>query len=252
MYNDIFTIGPVTIHGYGLSIAVGVLAAVLLAAYRAKRKNLSADRVYSLTLICLLAGFVGAKLLYVIVEFKTVLQNPIEIISGSGFVIYGGIIGGIIAAFIFCRIKKVSFLRYFDLLIPSVALAQGFGRVGCFLAGCCYGIETDCPIGIVFKNSLLAPNNVRLMPTQLISSAGNFLICAILLLYARKERRPGRVGSLYLILYGVGRFAVEFLRVESALDDLRERLERRKNIEALLKNIKNELRLMNRALEVTL
>ncbi|HAL74691.1 MAG TPA: prolipoprotein diacylglyceryl transferase, partial [Clostridiales bacterium] len=120
MYNDIFTIAPVTIHGYGLSIAVGVLAAVLLASFRAKRKNLSSDIVYSLTLICLLAGFVGAKLLFVIVEFKAVLQKPIEIISGSGFVIYGGIIGGIIAALIYCRMKKVSFLRYFDLLIPSV------------------------------------------------------------------------------------------------------------------------------------
>jgi phosphatidylglycerol:prolipoprotein diacylglycerol transferase len=87
------------------------------------------------------------------VEIESVLKNPMLIISGDGFVIYGGTIGGI-AAVIYCRIKKVSFQTYLDLLVLSVALAQGFGRIGCFLAGCCYGRETDSPFCIVFQNSL--------------------------------------------------------------------------------------------------
>jgi phosphatidylglycerol:prolipoprotein diacylglycerol transferase len=98
------------------------------------------------------------------------------------------------------------------LTAPSVALAQGFGRIGCFLAGCCYGRETDTAIGIAFHNSPIAPNGVKLIPTQLFSSAGDFLIAVVLLVYARKGRKRGKVGALYLVLYSVGRFIIEFFR----------------------------------------
>lgn len=212
MYNDILTIGPLTIHGYGLMIGIGILAAFFLAEKRAKTKGLSEDDLYGIALVCVIFGILGAKLLFCIIEFRSILQNPMSIFSGNGFVVYGGIIGGALAAYLYSRIKKMEFLKYFDVLMPSVALAQGFGRIGCFLAGCCYGKETESVFGIVFKNSGYAPNGVRLIPTQLISSAGNFLIMAILILYARKQRQPGKVGALYLVLYSVGRFAVEYLR----------------------------------------
>ena len=81
--------------------------------------------------------------------------------------------------------------------MPAVALAQGLGRLGCFFAGCCYGRETDAWYGITFRNSKFAPNNVKLIPTQLISSAGDFLICGILLFYAARNPRDGRVASAY-------------------------------------------------------
>jgi phosphatidylglycerol:prolipoprotein diacylglycerol transferase len=139
-------------------------------------------------------------------------NEPMRILSGSGFVLYGGIIGGILAAIMYCKSKRVNFFQYFDLTVPSVALAQGFGRIGCFLAGCCYGRETDSAIGIVFHNSSIAPNGIKLIPTQLLSSAGDFLIVIVLLLYARKDRKTGKVGALYLILYSVGRFIIEFFR----------------------------------------
>ena len=135
-----------------------------------------------------------------------------RILSGNGFVLYGGIIGGILAAMMYCKFKRVSFLQYFDLTVPSVALAQGFGRIDCFLAGCCYGRETDTAIGIAFHNSPIAHNGVKLIPTQLFSSAGDFLIAVVLLVYARKDRKRGKVGALYLILYSVGRFIIEFFR----------------------------------------
>ncbi len=214
MYNDILKIGGMTIHGYGLMIAIGVLAAILLAVFRAKRKGLSQDAVYSLALLVMLFGFIGAKLLYVIVDIQAVIADPALIISGNGFVVYGGIIGGVAAMMIYCRVKKYSFLQYFDLVAPSVALAQGFGRIGCLLAGCCYGQETDCACGIIFTHSDIAPNGVRLIPTQPIMSAGDFLIAGALLLYARKDHARGRVGGLYLILYSVGRFAIEFFRAD--------------------------------------
>lgn len=212
MYNDILKIGSVTIHGYGLMIGLGVICAILLAEYRGKKRGLNSDHLFSIFLLVLIFGFVGAKLLFCIVEIKSILNNPMLIFSGDGFVVYGGIGGGIAAMMIFCRIKKISFLTYFDLLAPSVAVAQGFGRIGCFLAGCCYGRETDTAFCIVFHDSLYAPNGVKLLPTQLIMSGGDFLIALILLLYAKKGRKRGKTGGLYLILYSIGRFSVEFLR----------------------------------------
>ena len=212
MYNEILTIGPLSIHGYGLMIGIGVIVALAVAAKRAKKRGLDTDFLYGLVFVTLVIGFIGAKLLYCIVEIEAFLNEPMRVLSGSGFVLYGGIIGGILAAMVYCKYKKANFFEYFDLAVPSVAIAQGFGRIGCFLAGCCYGRETNSCIGIMFHNSSIAPNGIKLIPTQLFSSAGNFLIALVLLLYARNNRKTGKVGSLYLILYSVGRFIIEFFR----------------------------------------
>lgn len=212
MYNDILKIGPLTVHGYGLMIAIGVICALCIGEKLAKSRGKNPDMIYSLTFLCVISGFLCAKLLFCIVEFPTLLKDPMSVLAGNGFVVYGGIIGGILAAAIYCRMKKESFWDYFDIVLPAVAVAQGFGRIGCFLAGCCYGRETDSCIGIAFTNSSFAPNHVKLIPTQLISSAGMFLIAAILLVFLKRAKRPGQTGALYLILYSIGRFGVEFLR----------------------------------------
>lgn len=212
MYNDLFTIGPVTAHTYGLLIWIGVIAALLVGERRAKKRQMDADALWSMTFLCVLFGFLGAKLLFCMVEWKKLLENPLHVLKGNGFVVYGGILAGVLTAYLYCRKKKLTFLDYFDLMLPSVALAQGFGRIGCFMAGCCYGRETDAFWGIAFRNSDYAPNGVKLIPTQLISSAGLFLIAAVLFCYAKKQRKRGKVGALYLILYSIGRFLVEFLR----------------------------------------
>lgn len=212
MYNDLFSIGPFTVHSYGLMIAVGVLAALFIAEARAKKRDMNADVLYPLTLICVVFGFVSAKVLFCIVEWRQFLQDPLRLLTGSGFVVYGGIIGGVLAALLYCRLKKLNFWDYFDIVLPSVAVAQGFGRIGCFLAGCCYGRETDSFLGIAFTHSDYAPNGVKLLPTQLFSAAGMFLIAGFLFWYAKKERKKGQVGALYLILYSIGRFIIEFFR----------------------------------------
>ena len=126
--------------------------------------------------------------------------------------VYGGIIGGILAAWIYCKVAKLKFMKYFDLVMPSVALAQGFGRIGCFLAGCCYGKETESAFHIIFHDSAYAPNNVPLIPTQLISSGLDFLNCIFLMWFAGKKKGDGQVAGLYLICYSVGRFVLEFFR----------------------------------------
>lgn len=210
---DVCSIGPITIHGYGLMIGIGILVCLALGVYRAKKTGvIKEEEVLDIAIYGLIAGFLGAKLLYVIVEFDQFLKDPMSVIGSEGFVVYGGIVLGVLAAVVYCRIKKISFMECFDLLCPSISIAQGFGRIGCFLAGCCYGRETTSFLGVVFPKGCMAPAGVKLLPTQLISSAGDFAITAILLWYYKKRKHVGDVGVLYMILYGVGRFLIEFLR----------------------------------------
>lgn len=212
MKMELFSIGKVTIHGYGMMIAVGIICCVFLAVYRARKYHLSEEAIVDIALYGVLGGFLGAKLLYVVVEFEEFMKNPLRLLGSEGFVVYGGIIAGVLAAIVYCRVKGLVFLKYFDLAAPSISIAQGFGRIGCFLAGCCYGRETDSFLGVVFPENSMAPAGVKLLPTQLFSSAGDFLITAVLLLYYKKNKKDGNVGALYMLLYGVGRFLLEFLR----------------------------------------
>jgi phosphatidylglycerol:prolipoprotein diacylglycerol transferase len=213
MKDKLITLGPITIHGYGLMIAIGIIAAYLAAEYRAKKMNLNHNLIIDLTFWGLIGGLIGAKLLYFITEINSILANPKILLDiKNGLVIYGGIIGGCFSGYLFCRKHKLNFLKYFDLAMPSIALAQGFGRIGCFLAGCCYGIKTNSPFGIVFHQSLYAPNNIRLIPTQLISSGLNFLHFFVLIFLAKKVKADGQITGLYFIFLGIGRFIVEFYR----------------------------------------
>lgn len=213
MKNELFSIGPFTVYGYGLMIAIGILAAYVTAEYRAKKHGLDPDKIFYLVIWAVVGGFAGAKVLYFLTRLKDIMENPRVLLDlADGFVVYGGIIGGIFSAMAYCKIKKMPFLKYFDLVMPSVALAQGFGRIGCFLAGCCYGRETDSALGIVFHNSSYSPNGVKLLPTQLISSGLDFLLCAVLILLDRKKKGDGQIAGAYLVLYSIGRFILEFYR----------------------------------------
>lgn len=212
MFNDI-AIGPITIHMYGVMIAAGFLAALLMTLRRGKKRGYDEDLIWGIFFCAIIGGMLGTRILYYIVEIPEIMKDPSILWDfKNGYVVYGGIIGGILASYIYCRTKKQAFMPYFDLVMPAVSFAQGFGRFGCFFAGCCYGRETDAWYGITFHNSSFAPNGVKLIPTQLISAAGDFLICALLLWFASKRPKTGRVAAAYLVLYGIGRFAVEFLR----------------------------------------
>ena len=214
MRNELFTIGPLTVYGYGLMIAVGVIAAWVVTDYRAKKQKLDRDHVFSLVIWCLLGGLLCAKLLFWITEWKAIVADPGYLLDTltDGFVVYGGIIGGILAGWLYCRVKQVDFWKYFDLVMPSVALAQGFGRIGCLLAGCCYGRETDSLFSITFQNSDFAPNHVALIPTQIYSSILDFLNFGVLLYIAKRKKNDGQVAACYLIFYSIGRFVLEFFR----------------------------------------
>lgn len=212
--NELLQIGSLTIYGYGLMIAIGVIVAYSVGEYRAKKQGLSPDELFWITISCLVGGILGAKLLFYIVEIKSIIENPKLLLDIThGFVVYGGIIGGIGVGYLYCRIRKLEFLKYFDLVMPSIAIAQGFGRVGCMFAGCCYGRETDSWFHVIYETSEFAPNGVALIPTQMIMALLNFAHFFILAVLAKKVvKYSGQVAGFYLVFYSIGRFFLEYLR----------------------------------------
>ncbi len=213
----LFNIGPVPIHGYGLMIGIGIITAVLLIMLRAKGAGLDADKAWGMVLWSTIVGFGGGKLMYMIVEHEQLIRDPMSVIGSSGFVVYGGIIAGLLFALLYAKLRKMSFMKYIDLFMPGLSVGQGFGRLGCLMAGCCYGREAHVhEWGIIFPDGCMAPAGVSLIPTQVYSSIGNFAIAAILIIVdqatRKKGRTPGSILCLYLLLYGVGRFIIEMFR----------------------------------------
>lgn len=213
MFNDWFSIGPLTVHGYGVMIAVGILAASWLATKLCKEYKLDYENIDSFIIFVIVIGYAFSKLTYCLTVFDQFLSDPLSVLGSGGWVVYGGILGGLLAALIWCKWKKWKFMDYFQVLMPCVSLAQGFGRIGCFFAGCCGGPVTDAWYGIQFPATSLAWNTTqKIIPTQLLSSVGDFLIFAFLMYNLKKGKHPEDTGAWYLILYSVGRFLIEFLR----------------------------------------
>lgn len=214
MYNDLFTIGSLTVHGYGLCIGLGIAAALLLIWRRAEQRHMDSQTVNILILLVLVTGFAGAKLFFLFAHWSEFRADPLGTLGSEGFVVYGGIVCGLGAGYLYCRRKALPFLRWVDCFIPGVALAQGFGRIGCFLAGCCFGKPTESVLGVVFPAGSMAPAGIPLWPTQLFSAAGDFLLAGVLLLAEKRSRGDGLLAGLYLLLYSAGRFLIEFLRAD--------------------------------------
>lgn len=216
MHNELLKIGPFTIYGYGLMIAIGIFAAYSLAEYRARKLDgVDDERVFGLTAWAVVGGLAGGKVMYYITIIPQIISDPSLLYRDllEGFVIYGALIGGFVGIWLYCRRWKLNLLSYLDLALPSVALAQGFGRIGCLLAGCCYGMETDSALCIIFRESAYAPNGIPLIPTQIISSVLDFAHFAVLIWFAKKwKKEEGQVAGLYFVLYSAGRFILEFFR----------------------------------------
>ena len=206
-------VGPITFHMYGIMVAIGYISAFLVSEKRAKKRGMDADLLYGIFWCAVFGGALGSKLLYYIVNIENIIKDPSMILRfKEGWVVYGGILGGVLASFFYCKWKKADFVAYLDLVLPAVALAQGFGRIGCFFSGCCYGRETDSVFGITYWQSNFAPNGVKLIPTQIYSSIGDFAIAFLLMAYAKRKPAKGKVAAGYCILYSIGRFVIEMFR----------------------------------------
>ena len=224
MYNDWFSIGSLTIHGYGVMVAVGILAAVWLAEKLSKRFDLDAERVDNMIFFILVCGFACSKLISCLTVLDELIKDPLSVLGSGGWVVYGGIIGGILGAWGWCRHHGWDFMRYLNILIVTVPLAQTFGRIGCFFAGCCYGIPWEHGI-LYYSQEIPASEIVRRFPVQLLESALVFALFLVLYFVfyrrsdkssekqiSRTDRFRGHLVELYLGIYAVIRFLDEFLR----------------------------------------
>ena len=220
MFPRLFELGPISVYSYGLLLAAAYLTGLWYASVRARKRGLDANRVMDLGLYIFFSALVGAKLLLVVVEFDHFRRDPSHIwtVLRSGGVFYGGLLLAVAVAFWYMRRYRLPVWTTCDAFAPGIALGQAVGRIGCLMAGCCYGTPTDLPWGVTFTNPLAAaqagtPLDVSLHPTQLYESAAVLVILGILLLAERRGTPfPGRTFWSYLLLYPCARFTIEFFR----------------------------------------
>lgn len=211
-----FHIFSFQIPAYGLMIMLGILAAMVMGGFLRKHMAITEDDYYSAVIWLLLSGLIGSKLLYWIVELDEIIKNPHFLAESltAGFVYYGAFLGAVIGIFLFSRIRKQNFFAYMDMLCPPIALGQAIGRIGCFLAGCCYGAPAHGSCGVVFPANVgsSAPAGIPLIPTQLYESAFCLLLSGFLVFVFLREKRVGTSLGFYCILYSIWRFIIEFYR----------------------------------------
>lgn len=221
MFPKFLQIGPFTIYTYGLLTAIGFISGIWLAAHYAEKEGIRRDRVWDLGLIIIIAALVGAKVFMIISDYNYYANNPREIFSlstlQSGGVFFGGLIFSLIATAWYFRRKNLPGWKVADLFAPGIALGHAIGRLGCFTAGCCYGKPTGVPWAVKFTNPFAhatvgVPLNVPLHPTQLYEALAEFLIFLILLSFRKRKSYDGQVILLYLVLYPLARFVIEFYR----------------------------------------
>lgn len=220
MYPQLLELGAINIYTYGVLLAAAYLIGLQFAVVRARGRGLDGNRVMDLGIFIIISALVGAKLLLVVVEFDHFWRDPAEIwtIVRSGGVFYGGLLLAVGVAFWYIRRHRLPLWTTCDTFAPAIALGQAVGRIGCLMAGCCYGKPTDLPWGITFTNTLAAANvgtplEISLHPTQLYESGAALLILGFLLLYERRGHGfPGRTFWTYLLLYPTARFIIEFYR----------------------------------------
>lgn len=207
------------LHWYGLLIALGVLAAVLLACSREKRLGLERDTTLNIALIAVPVAIICARIYYVLFSWEYYAARPQEILNirQGGLAIYGGVIGGVLAGWIYCRVKKVSFPKGLDLAAPSLALGQAIGRWGNFFNQEAYGAAVKNPALKFFPLAVHIEGSGWHWATFFYESLWCALIVAFILTAERKQffRRSGDIFGAYLLLYGVERALVEGLRTDS-------------------------------------
>jgi phosphatidylglycerol---prolipoprotein diacylglyceryl transferase len=220
MHPILFDLGPATIYTYGVLLASAYLLGLKLAMVRAKARGLDQARVLDLGIYIIISALVGAKLLLVVTDFRTFMSDPAELITlaRSGGVFYGGLILAVTVALWYIRRIGLPLWTTCDVFAPGIALGHVIGRFGCFFAGCCWGRPTDVPWAITFTNEYAAANvgtplNVPLHPTQLYEAGAEALILGLLLATERRGKKyPGRTFWLYMLLYAISRFVIEFYR----------------------------------------
>jgi phosphatidylglycerol---prolipoprotein diacylglyceryl transferase len=221
MFPRLFHIGNFNMPTYGLLVSVGVLLGLWISVRNSQKQGIDPDNAWNLGIIVVMCGIIGAKVLYIIVDWSEYAAHPGEIFSlntlQAGGVFSGGLIGAFAAAAWYIRRHHMPALATCDAFAPGLALGHAIGRVGCFAAGCCYGKPTDHFWGVTFTNPIAhelvgTPIGEALQPTQLFESAVELVNFFILAWMLKRKKFDGQVIGTYFFLYGIARFLLEYLR----------------------------------------
>ncbi|MBI4743287.1 MAG: prolipoprotein diacylglyceryl transferase [Actinobacteria bacterium] len=208
MYPIIADFGFMKIYSYGFFLALAFLAATVVVLMETKRKGYERETAYDVVLLAIIGGVFGARIFYVIGHLKYFLIVPLDIfkIYQGGLVFYGGFLGGAIAILLYLKQKKLSIGDFADIVAPAVAIGAAVGRLGCFFNGCCYGKPATIPWAIHFFDT-------NRHPTQIYEFLMNLSIFGILWFLRKRITEKGFLFLIYLIIYSIARFCIEFLRV---------------------------------------
>jgi phosphatidylglycerol:prolipoprotein diacylglycerol transferase len=220
--------GGVSIHGFGAMLVLAFLSSTVLAWWRAKREHLDSDVIVDMAFWICLSGMVGARLLYCYEYWGHEIKGLWDVVQywKGGIVFYGGIVGGMIAFFIYRRLRPFPLRPYMDVIAPSLAVGTLFGRLGCFLNGCCYGDTCQLPWAVAFPAlsppwihhralGMIAPDalySLPIHPTQIYAAIDGLVLLLLLSAYFPLRTRDGEVIALAMVVYPITRFLIEFLR----------------------------------------
>lgn len=210
MFPVLAEFGPFHLYSYGLSIAAGVALAFFLMQKAALQEGFpTADQACDCIFMSVATGFIGARIFYVLQHLEEFRQNPLEVFAiwQGGLIFYGGLAAGFFSLWVYAFKHKLSFCKMMDFILPYGAMVHAFGRLGCFLNGCCFGRACDLPWAIRFPG-MAHPVH----PTQLYEALYNFGVFFFLRALYKRRPKTGFVTAGYLLLYGTGRFIVEFFR----------------------------------------
>lgn len=224
MHPVLFQWGPFEIRSYGLMLSLSFILGIYWALRRAGRRGIERQYIVELSVIVILCSIAGARLLWVLTHLRYFQGrwldtfNPLQStgeIGISGLTLLGGFVLSLAAILIYCRIRQIPFFRVTDAAAPSLALGIILTRIGCFLNGCCFGKPGDLPWCLVFPfyspaGSVL--QGLRLHPAQIYSAIYGAVILTVLLTADRRIRPDGFLSGLFLVLYGIFRMAVDFVR----------------------------------------
>jgi len=202
------------VRWYGIMVALAIIVVVLWTMREVRKgANLSYDTVFTAALVGIPSGIILSRLLHVIDLWDYYSQNPGQIIGASGLTAYGAVLGAALAIWIYSKFSKFQFGYLADVVAPGIILAQAVGRVGCTINGCCYGIPTSLPWGIVYTNSnCLAPLGMTTHPTTVYEIVWNLMVFGVLLKLRGRLKPDGSLFLIYLSLYSLWRVGSDFLR----------------------------------------
>ena len=224
MHPELFRIGPFAVHSYGVMLAISFILGIFVAVRKGEQRGIKGEEIINLSFIIIISSIIGARLFYVLFhlgEFKGRWIYTFWPVQEDGSVGLGGLIllGGFILAFLSSVIyvihKKLNFWKLADSLAPGLAIGIFITRIGCFLNGCCFGKACDLPWAVVFPSNSPAGSvmgNISIHPTQLYSALYGLIIFIVLILLERWKLFDGLLIGVFLILYGISRFIVDFFR----------------------------------------